>query len=178
MKRKTAPGWTFFRKSIQAVSLLFFIAAVVLVRQGQELEWLIKLPIHLDPLLMISSSIASRKLVGGIFVTLLMLLLTFVFGRFWCGLVMPVWNHAGYFPLQEKRRSKDLRETAQWQIHRPDYHPGWRFLWFTSANLVGSNYHLQPPADYRLIARPGPGSHQPANLVISRRLPFRLCRLD
>lgn len=102
MKRKSAPNWISIRKGVQAVSLLFFIAAVVLVRKGQDLEWLIKLPVHLDPLLVISSTIASRKLITGTFITMLMLLLTLVLGRFWCGWLCPLGTTLDIFRLRKK----------------------------------------------------------------------------
>lgn len=102
MKSRIALNWTIIRKSVQVLSLVFFIAAVALVRKGQGLEWLIKMPVHVDPLLVISSTVASRKLAGDIIFTFLMLILTLVFGRFWCGWLCPLGTTLDIFRLRKK----------------------------------------------------------------------------
>jgi len=109
MALRKAPSWSNIRKVIQAISLVFFVAAVVLVRKGQDLEWLIQLPINLDPLLVLSSSISSRKIAGGILIAVLMLVLTLILGRFWCGWLCPLGTTLDIF----KFRKKDLLKIPQ-----------------------------------------------------------------
>src|SRR3989339_1506807 len=81
---------TFFRK----ISQLFFLAFFLLLFFLWVYPFTAKLPVRLflesDPLISIVSMIASRAFISTMILGLVILLLTLVLGRFFCGYICPL----------------------------------------------------------------------------------------
>ncbi|MFH1288628.1 MAG: 4Fe-4S binding protein [bacterium] len=101
------------------VFILFIFLFLKTTYQGEDvLKYPVNLFLRLDPLIAVVTMISVRKIVGGFFGAILVLLSTIVIGRFFCGWVCPFGTFldavstiffrgkAGannYFPLQYKR---------------------------------------------------------------------------
>ncbi len=106
--------WVTARKTVQVIALALFIGLFVVSRQGGWDGSLTNLPMRLDPLLVISNTIASRTWLAGSTVALLTILLTIVFGRAWCGWLCPLGTLLDFMPLKS------------WRGQRPAPSENWR----------------------------------------------------
>jgi polyferredoxin len=88
--QRSSSRWVAARKLTQAAALLLFIALFIAARRGGWPPALVNLPLRLDPLLMLAHLLASKTFLAGSAVALLILLLTLVFGRAWCGWLCPL----------------------------------------------------------------------------------------
>jgi polyferredoxin len=100
--RKSQPAgpWVTARKVVQYSTLIIFI---VLFIWSQRDGWpgnVVDIPMRLDPLLMLAHLLASRTLLAGSALALIILLLTLVFGRAWCGWICPLGTTLDLFPLR------------------------------------------------------------------------------
>jgi polyferredoxin len=86
----TRPGWVGSRKAVQALALIAFIGLFLLARRDGLSGDLANVPMRLDPLLMLASTLAARALMIGSVLALATLLLTLLFGRAWCGWLCPL----------------------------------------------------------------------------------------
>ncbi len=82
--------WVRARKAVQVVALVAFMALFLWSRQGGWPGNLINIPMRLDPLLVLAQSIASRILLAGSALALIVIVGTLVFGRAWCGWLCPL----------------------------------------------------------------------------------------
>lgn len=96
-------GWVRARQIVQAAALLLFIALFIASQQGSWSGDLINLPMRLDPLMALSSTLAGRTLVRGALLALLTVLFTLVFGRAWCGWLCPLGTVLDWFPFTRQR---------------------------------------------------------------------------
>lgn len=94
---RTSRGRLSLRKIVQVISTAVILGLLVwsqrvfyLNQRGGAAEFLINLPIRLDPLVMLLQMISSRILLPLGFISLITVGLTLVFGRVWCGWVCPV----------------------------------------------------------------------------------------
>ncbi len=87
--RPTGP-WITARKTVQYLALLAFIVLLIGSRQGGWPPSLVNFPMRLDPLLTLTHLLASHALLSGSLISLLVVLLTLVFGRAWCGWLCPL----------------------------------------------------------------------------------------
>ncbi len=86
----SARAWQRVRRWVQAVALALFVALMVYANAQRPQRFFPDLFSRLDPLLMISASLAGRVLLGGLILAALVLLLTLLFGRVWCGWLCPL----------------------------------------------------------------------------------------
>ncbi len=86
----TPKRWKAARKLVQYAALLGFIALFLASRRGGWATELVNAPLRLDPLGMLANLIASRALLTGSALALIILALTVVFGRAWCGWLCPL----------------------------------------------------------------------------------------
>jgi MauM/NapG family ferredoxin protein len=77
------------RCAIQLAFLLLFLVFFALTRYGTRFPFP-NLFLRLDPLVLLVTSIAGRTLVTGALLSLVLVALTLVFGRFFCGFVCPL----------------------------------------------------------------------------------------
>jgi len=113
-KGRLSKPWVTARKVVQYISLAAFLLLFLLSKQSGEPGGLLNLPMRLDPLLMFAHLLSSRTFLLGSSAALLVILLTVVFGRLWCGWICPLGTILDIFPLKNLR---DRRITVpnQWR---------------------------------------------------------------
>jgi polyferredoxin len=94
--------WVTARKAVQYSTLLFFIVLFIWSQRDGWPANVVDVPVRLDPLLMLSHLIASRTFLAGSALALIVLLLTLVFGRAWCGWICPLGTTLDLFPLRRR----------------------------------------------------------------------------
>jgi polyferredoxin len=117
-KGQVSGPWITFRKTVQYLALVAFLALFVWSTQGGGAGDLINIPMRLDPLLILANLLASRVFLAGSSLALIVLLLTLVFGRAWCGWLCPLGTILDLFPLARVRKG------------RPAPSDGWRRVKF------------------------------------------------
>jgi polyferredoxin len=117
-KGQVSGPWINTRKTIQYLALITFIALFVWSRQDGGPANLINLPMRIDPFLILAHLIASRTLLIGSALALIVLIMTLVFGRAWCGWLCPLGTIFDLFPLK------------QWRKKRSSPSEGWRRVKF------------------------------------------------
>ncbi|MGD0879333.1 MAG: 4Fe-4S dicluster domain-containing protein [Anaerolineales bacterium] len=117
-KGQVSGQWITFRKTVQYLALFAFFALFVWSTQGGGAGDLINIPMRLDPLLILANLLASRVFLAGSSLALIVLLLTLVFGRAWCGWLCPLGTILDLFPLDRGRKG------------RPAPSDGWRRVKF------------------------------------------------
>jgi polyferredoxin len=100
-KQRVAKPWIVFRKAVQYLFLFFFITLFVWSRQDGGQANLINIPMRLDPLLILAHMIASRTFLSGSALALIIILLTVLFGRAWCGWLCPLGTILDIFSLNK-----------------------------------------------------------------------------
>ena len=100
----TPRRWKAARKVVQLVALAAFGVLFSMARRGGWPAELVNAPLRLDPLGMLAQSIASRTLLAGSALALLIVLLTLIFGRAWCGWLCPLGTLIDLFPLRRPKQ--------------------------------------------------------------------------
>jgi len=89
---------------VQYLSLVVFIALFVSARSSGMPPSLVNLPMRLDPLLTMSHLLSSRIFLAGSAVCLIVVILTLVFGRAWCGWICPMGTVLDIFSFGRWRK--------------------------------------------------------------------------
>ncbi len=103
-------GWIRTRKAIQGLALAAFLLLMALARPGIANPQLVNLPLRLDPLIVLSSSIANRAFLTGGILALLMILVAVVAGRAWCGWLCPLGTLLDLFSFNKNGRNATVPE--------------------------------------------------------------------
>jgi polyferredoxin len=82
--------WVAARKIVQYLAFAVFMALFIGSRQGGWAGDIVNIPMRLDPLLILSHLLASRTFLGGSSLALIIVLVTLLFGRAWCGWLCPL----------------------------------------------------------------------------------------
>jgi polyferredoxin len=82
--------WVLARKIVQYLTLTVFIMLFVGTRRDGWPADLLNIPLHLDPLTVLTNFLASRKFLSGSLLALIIILLTLILGRAWCGWLCPL----------------------------------------------------------------------------------------
>ncbi len=110
--------WIIFRKTVQYLALFLFVALFAWSRQDGGPAALVNIPMRLDPLLILAHLIASRTFLAGSAMALIVIFLTVIFGRAWCGWLCPLGTILDIFPLKS------------WRKKHPAPSEGWRRVKF------------------------------------------------
>ena len=103
-RRLLTSPWVAARRITQYLALVLFIVLFIWSQHGGWAANVVNLPMRLDPLLTLAQSISSRTLLAGSTAALVILILTLVFGRAWCGWICPLGTTLDLFPLNKWRR--------------------------------------------------------------------------
>ena len=123
-KGQVAGTWIIFRKLAQYLALVLFISLFIWSRQDGGPANIINIPMRMDPLLILAHLLASRTLLAGSALALIVLLLTVVFGRAWCGWLCPLGTILDLFPL------------SRWRKKRSAPSDGWRRVKFDFVIII------------------------------------------
>ena len=123
-KGQVAGTWIIFRKLAQYLALVLFISLFIWSRQDGGPANIINIPMRMDPLLILAHLLASRTLLAGSALALIILLLTVVFGRAWCGWLCPLGTILDLFPL------------SRWRKKRSAPSDGWRRVKFDFVIII------------------------------------------
>ena len=104
--------WRRIRQVVQVLALLLFLGLFVYTNAGRPSYFWTDIFARLDPLLMLAASLAGRVLVGGLVLAALILLLTLVFGRVWCGWLCPLGTLLEWLG---PRRTRHKAPPEQWR---------------------------------------------------------------
>jgi polyferredoxin len=106
--------WITARKVIQYFALGGFIALFVGSRRGGWPADLVNIPLRLDPLTVLTNLIANRIFLTGSVIALIVVLLTLILGRVWCGWLCPLGTVLDL--ISPRRKLKDSpRERFHWR---------------------------------------------------------------
>lgn len=114
-RRRWRPeGWIRTRRAVQALALLAFVVLFVWSRRGGWPAMLVNAPMRLDPLAMLAHLIASRTVLAGSALALVVIGLTLALGRVWCGWLCPLGTLLDWIPLRG-RRSRQASVPEGWR---------------------------------------------------------------
>ena len=105
--------WKRLRQTVQIVALLLFVGLAVYTNAQRPQRFWTDIFARLDPLLMISASLAGRVLAGGLILAGVVVVLTVVFGRVWCGWLCPLGTVLEWLG---PRRSRRKAPSDRWRV--------------------------------------------------------------
>jgi polyferredoxin len=92
--------WITARKLVQYTALLAFVTLFIASRRGSWPPDLVNIPMRLDPLVFLANLLASKTFLAGSALALLVIILSLVFGRAWCGWLCPLGTTLDLFSLK------------------------------------------------------------------------------
>ena len=106
--------WITARKVVQYLSLLVFVALFIGSRGAGWSGNLVNLAMRLDPLVMLANLLASRVFLISSALALVVVILSLVFGRAWCGWFCPLGTVLDLFSLR-RWRGKRASPSESWR---------------------------------------------------------------
>lgn len=103
------------RPVVQAAALLLFLYLLLATRRDSSPFLPVQLFFRLDPLVGLASMVAARAWIGPLALSLLVLAVTLILGRVWCGWLCPLGTVLDLFPLGKKGRQLDSSPTTRWR---------------------------------------------------------------
>jgi len=102
--------WRRIRQGVQILAFLLFLALFVYTNAQRPRGFWADIFSRLDPLLMLTASLAGRALVSGFLLAGFTLLLTLLFGRVWCGWLCPLGTLLEWLRPQRVKRHAPLEK--------------------------------------------------------------------
>jgi len=99
----TPRRWTRLRKLVQVLALAAFVALVLFGRSGALPPDIANIAMRLDPLAVLAHLLSSKVFLAGSALALLVVGLTLLFGRAWCGWLCPLGTALDLFSLRRMR---------------------------------------------------------------------------
>lgn len=96
-------SWIQVRKLVQYTALIAFLALFIASRRGGWPASLVNFSMRFDPLTVLSHLLASRVFLLSSSVALILVILTLVFGRAWCGWLCPLGTTLDIFAPRRRR---------------------------------------------------------------------------
>jgi polyferredoxin len=116
--------WVTTRKIVQYLALIVFLALFLWSRQDGWAGDVINIPLRLDPLLVLSHLLASCAFLGSSALALILIFVTLLFGRAWCGWLCPLGT------------TLDLIALHRWRTKQPITPEGWRGVKYTLLLII------------------------------------------
>jgi MauM/NapG family ferredoxin protein len=107
--------WVTLRKAVQLSSLAAFLILFVTSRQSGLDPSLLNLPMRLDLLAMLANALASKSFLIGSSVAIIVLILTLVAGRAWCGWLCPLGATLDILTPRRKKYDESKAPSASWR---------------------------------------------------------------
>jgi MauM/NapG family ferredoxin protein len=102
--------WKRLRQTTQILALLLFLAIFAYTNAQRPERFWTDTFTRLDPLLMVSASLAGRVLLAGLALAGIVVALTLLFGRVWCGWLCPLGTLLEWLGPRRSRRKTPLEK--------------------------------------------------------------------
>ncbi len=99
--------WRLVRIGVQATALVGFILLFVMTKRGGWPAGFVNFPLRLSPLSMLAEILASLTFLAGSSIFLVIIILTLVFGRAWCGWLCPLGSVLDLFSFKNSHIIKN-----------------------------------------------------------------------
>ena len=107
--------WITLRKTIQGLALLTFLALFISSRRGGWAGDVVNIVLRLDPLITLSHLLSSHTFLAGSAIALVIIILTLVFGRAWCGWLCPLGTTLDLFSFNKWRKKNQPDPAEVWR---------------------------------------------------------------
>jgi len=112
---RKALNWVSLRKVVQLSSLAAFLYLFVTSRQSGLANDTLNLPMRLDPLGMLANALASKTFLAGSSIAILVIILTLIAGRAWCGWLCPLGTTLDILTPHRKKFDEAKAPAPTWR---------------------------------------------------------------
>jgi len=95
--------------------LLVFLGFFIASRRGGWAGNLVNIPLRLDPLVILTNLLSSHVLLAGSALAMVIVILTLIFGRAWCGWLCPLGTTLDLFSFNKGRKKNQPDPAESWR---------------------------------------------------------------